>query len=225
MTRSPAEPPRKAGSRTGSPAGSGIGPSAESRTGSSAGSKIGSSAGSKAGPGASLSRGRMVAYAGLLTALALIFSYVEAILPFQVGIPGVKLGIANLVVLITLYLFGARSALLINLLRIFLAGFLFSGVFGILYSLAGGLLSLGLMVLLKKTGLFSLIGISVAGGVMHNVGQLLTAALIIENIRVFVYFPVLLFSGIVCGIIVGTVAWLVLRRLPGNDYSSRASSR
>lgn len=170
------------------------------------------------------SQSNHIATAALLTALALIFSYVEAILPFNIGIPGVKLGIANLVVIIALYLLDARYALLINVIRIVAAGFLFSGVFAILYSMAGGLLSLGLMVLLKKSDWFSVIGISVAGGVMHNMGQLLTAALIISNPSIFFYFPVLLFSGLICGTIIGTVAFLILRKLPGNAYSSISRS-
>lgn len=162
---------------------------------------------------------KRIAYIALLTALALIFSYIEAILPFNIGIPGVKLGIANLVIILALYILDVKCAFLINIIRIFLAGFLFSGVFGILYSLAGGILSLLLMALLKKTNKFSVIGISIAGGVMHNLGQLFTAALIISNIKVFVYFPVLLFSGIVCGVIIGVVAWLVLRKLPRNIFN------
>ena len=160
-----------------------------------------------------MTRSRRIANLALLTSLALIFSYVEAILPFNIGIPGVKLGIANIVIVIALYRIDAKSALSINLIRIFISGFLFSGVFGILYSLAGGLLSLGVMAALKKTDLFSVIGISVAGGVMHNLGQLLTATLIIENLAMFVYFPVLLFSGIICGIIVGIVCYKVMQHL------------
>lgn len=159
-----------------------------------------------------------------MTALALIFSYVEAILPFNIGIPGVKLGVANLVVIIALYILDGRYALMINMIRIVVAGLLFSGVFGILYSLAGGLLSLGMMVLLKRTRLFSIIGISVAGGVMHNTGQLLTAAFIIGNIRIFIYFPVLIFSGVGFGAVIGIVAWIILRKLPDNDYSSLSRS-
>ncbi len=155
----------------------------------------------------------MIANIALLTSLALIFSYVEAILPFNIGVPGVKLGIANIVIVIALYRLDARSALSINIFRIFISGFLFSGVFGILYSLAGGLLSFAVMVLLKKTDRFSVIGISVAGGVMHNLGQLITATLIIENLAMFIYFPVLLFSGIICGIIVGVVCCKVMQHL------------
>ena len=169
------------------------------------------------------SQSSRIAYAALLTALALIFSYIEAILPFSIGIPGVKLGVANLVIIIALYILDGKYAFTINIIRIFIAGFLFSGVFGIIYSLAGGVLSLALMIVLKRTGVFSIIGISIAGGVMHNAGQLITAALIVSNIKVFIYFPVLLFSGIICGAVIGTVAWIVLRKLPDNLYSRSRS--
>ena len=160
------------------------------------------------------SQSRRIATIALMTTLALIFSYVEAILPLNFGIPGVKLGIANIVVLVAIYTMGPRYAFTINMIRIFLAGFLFSGVFGILYSLAGGILSFIVMLALKKTDKFSIIGVSVAGGTMHNLGQLLTAAAIVENLTMFVYFPVLLFSGIVTGILIGIAAYAILRKLP-----------
>ena len=104
-----------------------------------------------------------IAVCALLAALALIFSYIEVLIPAFVSIPGIKLGIANIVILFALYYLDGRYALLINLVRIFLAGLLFSGVFGILYSLAGALLSLGTMVLLKRTGRFSVTGVSISG--------------------------------------------------------------
>ena len=152
--------------------------------------------------------------AALLAALALIFSYIEVLIPFNPGIPGIKLGIANLVVIIALYYLGIRYALLINIIRILISGLLFSGVFGALYSLAGALLSLLVMVLLKKTGLFSVTGISMAGGVTHNLGQLLVASFLVSNIKVFVYFPVLIISGVISGTVIGILAYLILRKLP-----------
>ena len=132
----------------------------------------------------------------------MIFSYVEAILPFNFGIPGIKLGLSNLVVLITLYSIGASYAFAVNLTRILLSGLLF-----------GGMLSFAVMVLLRKTKLFSPIGVSMAGGVMHNVGQLTVAALIIENAKIYFYLPVLLISGTVTGILLGVGAVLILDRL------------
>lgn len=150
----------------------------------------------------------------MFAALALIFSYIEAMLPFSVGIPGVKLGIANLVVIIALYEMGLRYALTINVIRIFVAGLLFNGLFGAVYSLAGGLLSLLIMWLLKKTGLFSMIGVSMAGGVAHNMGQLLIASAIVSDLRMFLYFPVLMFSGIASGIAIGFVSCVIDKKLP-----------
>ena len=157
---------------------------------------------------------KRMAISSMFVCLALIFSYVEAVIPFNAGIPGVKLGIANLVVIIVLYEMNFRYAFAINCMRIFIAGLLFNGVFGALYSLAGGLLSLIVMWLLKKTKLFSMVGVSMAGGVAHNMGQLLVAALIVSNLKMFLYFPILMFSGIASGIMIGIVAYVIDKKLP-----------
>lgn len=157
---------------------------------------------------------RRVAIVALMAALALIFSYVEVLIPFNFGIPGVKLGIANIVVTIALYRLGVKYAASVNVLRVIIAGLLFNGLFGALYSLAGAVVSLVGMVILKKTNLFSVTGVSMAGGVLHNLGQLIVATMLIEDTRMFLYFPVLLFSGMITGILVGIVAQLVLVRLP-----------
>lgn len=146
-----------------------------------------------------------------MASLALIFSYVEAIIPYNPGIPGIKLGIANVVTVIALYRFGWKEAASVSVIRIVIAGLLFNGVFGMLYSLAGAVVSLAGMILLKKTNLFSVAGVSMAAGVLHNLGQLLVAAALIEDLRIFFYFPVLLFSGIAAGILVGIISTLVLR--------------
>ncbi len=159
------------------------------------------------------SRATRVAHIGLMVTLALIFSYVEAIIPYNPGIPGIKLGIANAVTLIALYKFGWKDAAAVNVIRILIAGLLFNGLFGALYSLAGALVSFLGMLGLKKTGLFSVVGVSMAGGVLHNVGQLLMAAALIGDMRIFFYFPVLLFSGIISGIAIGVAATMILRAL------------
>ena len=156
---------------------------------------------------------QIVAHIALLTSLALIFSYVEAIIPYNPGIPGIKLGIANIVTVIALYKFGWKDAACVSVLRIVLAGLLFNGVFGMLYSLAGATVSFIGMLILKKTNLFSVVGVSMAGGVLHNLGQLLVAAALIEDLRIFFYFPVLLFSGIISGIAIGIAATLILKSL------------
>ena len=159
------------------------------------------------------STARYVATLGLLAALALIFSYVESLLPAP-GPPGVKLGIANIVVVIVLYRYSVKEAAAVNFLRVAIAGLLFTGLYGALFSAAGALLSLTGMALLKKTRLFSMAGVSMAGGVLHNLGQLIVAALLIEENAVFYYFPLLLFSGIASGILTGIIATLVSRSLP-----------
>lgn len=159
------------------------------------------------------SKARFISFIALFTALAMMFSYIEALFPINVGVPGAKLGIANLAIIFVLYSFGAKPAIAVNVLRIAMNGLLFSGIFGMLFSLAGGLLSIFTMIALKRTGLFSIIGVSIAGGVIHNVGQLLTAALLISNVRIFLYFPFLLFSGLISGTIIGVISLLVLRRL------------
>ena len=159
-------------------------------------------------------RTKKLALSAILAALAMILSYVEAMVPMPVPIPGIKLGLANLVILLAIYRLGFKYALTINCIRIFVTGLLFTGAFGILYSLAGGLLSLLVMYLLYRTGIFSMVGVSMAGGVAHNLGQLLTACLIMSNIRLMSYFAVLLFAGMGSGILMGIVAWLVCQRLP-----------
>lgn len=158
-------------------------------------------------------RTRRLALSAMLAALALIFSYVEALIPLPVPVPGMKLGIANLVIVIAIYRLGFRYAFSINCVRIVIAGLLFSGVFGMLYSFAGGILSIAVMYLLYRTGLFSMVGVSMAGGVAHNLGQLITAALLVSNIKMLLYFPVLLFSGLISGILIGVIATLLYRRL------------
>lgn len=157
---------------------------------------------------------KKITIAALMAAMALIFSYVEVLIPFTIGIPGIKLGIANIVVIIALYYLNAKYALTINIVRVLIAGLLFNGLFGALYSLAGALVSFVVMVLLKKTNIFSVVGISMAGGVAHNLGQILVAAVLVANIKIFIYFPVLIISGVITGAIIGILAGLILRKLP-----------
>ena len=150
------------------------------------------------------------AYFGVFTALALIFSYLESLIPIQFGIPGIKLGLANLLTVILLYKRNAKEALLLSAVRVILSGFMFGNLFSIVYSLAGGIMSLLVMAVLKRSGKFSVIGVSAAGGVSHNIGQLLVA---VETYRVGYYFPVLLIAGVLTGLLIGTAAEQVLKRL------------
>lgn len=137
----------------------------------------------------------------------------ESLIPFYFGIPGVKLGLTNVVVVLMLYCVGTKEALAISVLRIVLAGFLFGNMFSILYSLAGGLLSFLIMVLLKRTGKLGVLPVSVSGGVSHNVGQLVVAAAVVENYNIFYYMPVLLIAGIITGFLIGVAAQEMILRI------------
>lgn len=159
-------------------------------------------------------RTKRLALSAILAALAMILSYIEALIPMPVPVPGIKLGLANLIVIIAIYKLGFKYAFTINCVRILTAGLLFTGVFGVIYSFAGGIFSIVVMYLLYRTDLFSMVGISMAGGVAHNLGQIITACFIMSNIRLMGYFPVLLFAGMISGILIGIVAWLVYGRLP-----------
>ena len=146
-----------------------------------------------------------VAYLGVFLALALICSYVESLIPFYFGIPGVKLGLTNIVVVLMLYCVGTKEAFAISMLRIV----------RILYSLAGGMFSFLVMYLLKRTGKLGVLPVSVAGGMSHNIGQIAVAAFVVENINIFYYLPVLFVAGIVTGLLIGVAAQEIILRIGG----------
>lgn len=157
-------------------------------------------------------RTRVVTF-GVFAALALIFSYVEGLIPIQLGIPGVKLGLANLIVVIALYKVSRKETLLLAIVRVLLAGFLFGNLFSIVYSLAGSLVSLAVMMGLKRSGRFSVIGVSIAGGTGHNIGQLAVAMLVLESSSIIYYAPMLLVAGVLTGMVIGIAANEMLKRL------------
>lgn len=159
-----------------------------------------------------------VAYFGVFTALALIFSYVESLIPISFGVPGIKLGLANLIVVTALYKLKLSEAYLLAVVRVVLSGFIFGNYFSILYSLAGGLLSLTVMALMKRNDGFSIMGISIAGGVFHNIGQLIVAMLVVETYSVAYYLPVLLVAGMLTGFIIGLLSQELLKRLNGLQF-------
>ena len=159
-----------------------------------------------------------VAYFGVFTALALIFSYVETLIPINFGIPGVKLGLANLIIVIALYKMRLREVYLLSIVRVLLSGFIFGNYFSIIYSLAGGLLSLTVMAVFKRKDGFSIMGISIAGGVFHNVGQLIVAMLVVETFSVAYYVPVLLIAGMITGLLIGIVSNEMLKRLVNVNF-------
>ena len=148
----------------------------------------------------------IVAQSGVLIALALVFSYVEHIIPIPIPVPGVKLGLANLVTLTGLFFLNPLQVLIILVARIFLAGFMFGNLSTIIYSLAGGVLSFGLMYGANKLKAFSPLGISLIGGVFHNLAQLGVACLILKSTSLVTYLPVLMLSGITAGALIGIVS-------------------
>ena len=155
---------------------------------------------------------KKTAFMGLFLALSMILSYVESLIPFSFGIPGIKLGLANLVVVLMLYKIGAKEALCVSVLRIILTGFLFGNGFSILYSLAGGVLSFLGMVLLKKFD-FKCITISTTGGILHNIGQVIMASIVVSNYYIYYYIPVLLIAGAATGFINGLISQEIIIRI------------
>jgi heptaprenyl diphosphate synthase len=156
---------------------------------------------------------KTIAQYGLLIAVALILSYVEAQIPAFFAVPGMKLGLTNVVVLFALYHMGEKSALAVNLLRIFLVALLFGNGMSLAYSVAGGLLSGLVMILLKKTGKFRILTVSVAGSVSHNIGQILVAMALLGTTSIAWYLLVLWFTGIASGLLIGVVGGELCRRL------------
>lgn len=154
-----------------------------------------------------------IAQYGLLTALALVLSWLESLLP-PLGVPGVKLGLPNLAIVFALYRLSWKDACVISLVRIVLVTLLFGNGAALAYSVAGAALSLALMGLLKKTGKFSSVGVSVAGGVAHNAGQILVAMVLLETSRLAWYLPVLWISGTVAGVLIGVVSGELVKRVP-----------
>ena len=154
-----------------------------------------------------------VALYGILIALAFIFSYVEALIPLPVPVPGMKLGLANLVNVVGLYTVGAAGTIAVGLIRIVMVGFTFSNPGSVLYALSGGVLSLAAMALAKKMDWFDKTGVSILGGVCHNIGQLSMAAWITGTASVFSYLPVLLVAGVITGAVIGLLGGLVTERI------------
>lgn len=155
---------------------------------------------------------RKVPEYGMYIALAMILSYIEVLIPINFGIQGVKLGLANLVVFILLYTEGIMGAAMVSILRILLVSFSFGNAYSLLYSLTGGILSLVIMILCKKTKLFSKIGVSMMGGVSHNIGQVFIASLVLGN-AAFYYLPALLVAGLITGGVNGLLGKRILMHL------------
>lgn len=160
-------------------------------------------------------KSKNVATYGMLVALAFILSYIENVFPIPLPIPGIKIGLANLVVLVALYTMGVKQAFLLSLLRIVLVGFSFGSLSTMLFSFAGGILSWGLMVGAKRCKQFSMTGVSIVGGIGHNIGQILVAMWVVDTSAVIYYLPILMVSGVVAGLAVGILGGLVVSKLKG----------
>lgn len=158
-------------------------------------------------------KSKRIAVYGMLIALAFILSYIESMIPIPIPIPGIKIGLANLVVLVGLYTMGAKEAFVLSMIRIVLVGFTFGNLSTMMFSFAGGMLSWLLMVAFCKSKKFSISGVSIIGGVAHNVGQILTAMWVVDSSALLYYLPFLLVSGAVMGIVIGLVGSILIKRI------------
>ena len=156
---------------------------------------------------------RKIAYLGLLTALAFVFSYIEFMIPVNIGIPGAKLGLANLVIIVALYTLNDKDAFALSMIRIVLVGFTFANLASMLYSLAGGILSFLAMSLAKNSKKLSITGVSVIGGIFHNVGQIIMAICVVKTASLVYYLPVLMVAGIAAGVAIGVLGAMVTKRI------------
>ena len=162
-------------------------------------------------------RSQKVAFLGIFTALAMILSYIETLIPSFVAIPGIKLGLANIAVIVILYKIGWKEAFAVSIIRVILSSLLFTTVLSMLYSLAGAILSLSAMILLKKIKL-STITISVIGGVCHNIGQIAVAIFMTETAELVYYLPVLLITGTISGILIGLVGAITVKKMEKLEF-------
>ena len=160
---------------------------------------------------------KRIVHMGMLIALAMILSFIESQIPAFIAIPGMKIGLANIAIVFALYTLGFRNALVVSLIRVVLSALLFGSVVSLAYSLAGALLSLAGMALLRKSTLFGVVGVSVSGAVLHNLGQIGVAWLILKTQALVYYLPFLLFSAVAGGVVIGTVAAVVIKRINGDE--------
>ena len=156
---------------------------------------------------------RKIAFLGLFVALAFVLSYIEFMLPLNIGIPGAKIGLANLVIMVALYTLGEKNAIALSIIRVVLVGLTFGNLSMMLYSLAGAALSLFVMLIAKKLNKFSMVGVSILGGVFHNVGQIIVAMLVLETRSLMYYLPFLIVIGTITGVLIGIIANLITVRV------------
>ena len=153
---------------------------------------------------------KKISLMALFTAFAVILSYIETFIP-TVGIPGAKLGLANFAVIMVMYAVGNKEAFFINVIRIIIIGLFFGNMFSICFSIAGALVSFIGMVLLKSTKRISMITVAIIG-VLHNVGQIIIASVILKNVGIFTYVPILMIAGIITGTVIGILSNILYKR-------------
>ena len=158
-------------------------------------------------------RNKKIATSALMIALAMILSFVESQIPSFFPIPGIKLGLANIAVIFALYRLSIKVAIVVSLIRVVVVSTLFGTSLTLAYSLSGAVLSLLIMVLLKKSDRFSIVGVSVAGGISHNIGQIIMAIILMHNSVISYYLPFLIISGIVTGVVIGLVSAKIVERV------------
>lgn len=154
-----------------------------------------------------------VALYGMFISVAAVMSYVESLVPIRLPAPGMKIGLANIVIIWVLYSMGIKPAAIINVLRVLLVGFLFGNLYSILFSFVGAAASLGVMYALKKVKHFSVVGVSIAGGVTHNLAQTAVAMIVLENARIAYYLPALIIGGVAAGIAIGILGGLLYKKI------------
>ena len=148
----------------------------------------------------------------MFLAVGIVLSYLEYLVPLNLSVPGMKLGLANMVTMFVLYRYNEKDSFIVLFLRVLISGFLFSGLSTILFGIAGGFLCILIMWITKKTGFFSVTGVSISGAVFHNIGQLIVAFIIMGNNSIMYYLPYLLISGLISGLMIGYASSFLIKR-------------
>lgn len=157
---------------------------------------------------------RRIALLGVLTSVALVLSYLEVMLPpISTAVPGIKMGLPNIIIIFVLYKFGLKEAVTVSIIRVFIVALLFGNVMTLAYSVAGAVLSLALMTLFKKINLFSIVGVSIIGGITHNLGQILVAIFLFDTIQIGYYMIVLSITGTIAGVLIGIISSILVKKL------------
>ena len=161
---------------------------------------------------------KRITYTGMFVAIAMVFSYLESMIPVNIAVPGIKLGLANMVTIVVMYRLRISDAWIVSLVRVVLSSLLVGNMTVMVYSMAGAVLSLLVMTLCRKKDLFGLLGTSILGGVSHNAGQIAMAALLMKSGNIMLYMPVLCISGTIAGVCIGLAGAVLVRKLPSIEY-------